>query len=456
VYAAAYGYDADFWVGAVHASNPLTRIGDIRDEIHRPIHMAYAILPHPRGTCPPIADVNTAQNALAGVLHRIGRSVPPVSTADRRLLRSVAETITISLFGAIGPRIMGFEEWLEGTSYTMVRKEQLRELRRRLCANPLDPTLGRVKAFIKREKFATFKNPRIICAREDPVKVILGPVFKSLEHMIFKRPCFIKHVPVAERARHIVGHFGNLEGYQLYVNDHTSFEVHAFTTMSELEGTVYRQYLPEEWHEYIASMLYKPQRITLRHFSATVCSRMSGEMNTSLGNGLCNYLSVMTILYVKYGPVVLESVRCIIEGDDGIFAIPSCMTLTEKDFERFGFVVKLEAVDSLGKAGFCSTYFSPDGKHAIVEPFKAIVGLGWSFNYRPSCTQTRLKDLCRSRALSWAVEYRGVPVLQAIGRRLLRETKLVNKIRGTIGTPASLGRRWMLYKKLTMQPTVMK
>jgi len=322
------------------------------------------------------------------------------------------------MFGTIQIPLLSFDEWLDGTSYTMQRRAYLRKVwRSGMCVVP-HVLKTQVKGFIKREKFWEYKNPRMICSRGDPFKCYSGPFFKSVEEVVFANPNFIKHIPVAARAKYVVEHFGDLAGKQVYVNDHTSFEVHAHSTFRELEFGVYRNLLPKEIVDNLETVLCGSQHIQFGCGHARVNSRMSGEMNTSLGNGLANILSFLAVVYLEYGNVWRECM-CIIEGDDGIFVVPKWVVLTPEMFARAGFVVVLEPQESLGTAGFCSTYFLDDGSAAVVDPMKAIAGFGWSFTYRPSSSDARLSDLRVSKALSFFHEYRGVPMLHAVGDRLI-------------------------------------
>jgi hypothetical protein len=386
-----------------------------------------AILPRVPFTAMPIADPDDPSNIRAGIIHRIGRDKPGVTQETMDALRAHVRNMCDSLFGCVEPTILSFEEWIEGTQYTLRRKETFRKLHADHGDAPDLASSSIVKAFIKRERFNKYKNPRIIASRDTPFKAYSGPFFKSLENMIFENPRFIKHVPVPERAEHVMQHLGPVPpGWHIYVNDHTSFETHAHTTMDALEFEVYRKYLPREFVQVAERVLLGNQRILFKGGSATLRSRMSGEMNTSLGNGLANLLSVLCVVRQHYGEE-WRQVRTIIEGDDGIFVTPPNVVLTEDMFRQFGFVVVLDEVVSLGKAGFCSTYFTEDGKHAIVEPMKCILGIGWSIKANRHSPKHYISDLQKSKALSAYHEYPGVPVLSVLGERLLAHYGSTNR-----------------------------
>lgn len=86
--------------------------------------------------------------------------------------------------------------------------------------------------------------------------------------------------------------------------------------------------------------------------------RFSGEMNTSLGNTVNNWLMITTsLLYVKADPN-----RFVCEGDDCLVAVPKGK---EEAFlqtiQRFGMRLKEDRYERPGDAGFCHQWWDPDG-----------------------------------------------------------------------------------------------
>lgn len=406
-----------------------TRIRIDKDVIKYISPVAFGILPVVPYAAMPIADPHDQENYRRGITHRIGRWSAPIPAVILAQIRAHALEIIEELFPSVDVSVPSFEEWLESTSYTNARRAQLMKIHNDSRDTFENACLSRVKAFIKKEKFVGYKNPRIIASRDDPFKCFSGRFFRAVEDVVFSMPMFIKHVPVPVRARYVMDHLGVVEpGWRVYVNDHTSFEVHAHKTMAELEFQVYYKYLDVEVVDQLKKVLVGTQSISFECGSAKVDSRMSGEMNTSLGNGLANLLSVLCIVRQYYGES-WRLVRTIIEGDDGIFVTPPHVVLTAQMFLDYGFDVKLEEVDSVGNAGFCSTYFQSDGRSAIVEPMKIIMGLPYSFVAKSNDSEQRLEDLRTSKALSLFYECPGVPILSALGERLLREHPITKKTR---------------------------
>jgi len=154
-----------------------------------------------------------------------------------------------------------------------------------------------VKGHCKDETYPDIKPLRLINAREDFSKGFLGPIFSSIEHQVCKLPWFIKYIPVQDRPRAIMDKLIR-EGAMYVCTDYTSFEAHFEPhIMWALEEPLYRFMcvdLPAEerdgfmrfWHEHVRG---KNKLDIADQLNCTLPGvRMSGEMNTSLGNGWCN------------------------------------------------------------------------------------------------------------------------------------------------------------------------
>lgn len=79
-------------------------------------------------------------------------------------------------------KMMGFEEWLEGTKYPASRKNELRKVYHRMNTGKGDFRAKRDKFFVKPEfskKLST--NPRLIICSSDEYLVRFGPFSKSVE-----------------------------------------------------------------------------------------------------------------------------------------------------------------------------------------------------------------------------------------------------------------------------------
>jgi len=187
-----------------------------------------------------------------------------------------------------------FYDWLEHSSYTGERKQQLLRAYERVTEGKKLPT--HVDSHVKDEQYLDFKFSRLINARPDEFKVLLGPVVHEIEQIVFANASFAKFVSQKDRWAKIRERL-DVPGSSVIWTDHTSYEA-VFSRDFVLSTTIpiyewilgdhpckaeflrlYVQYvIPEKGHE-LRSKWFKVLGVQ---------AEMSGEMDTSLKNGLVN------------------------------------------------------------------------------------------------------------------------------------------------------------------------
>jgi len=244
-----------------------------------------------------------------------------------------------------------------------------------------------------------------------------------IEKELFKLDWFIKYVPVIQRAKHIVENLTQA-GANIASTDYKSFETH-FTTeaMESCEFVLYEymtQNLPDkEWMNLVRNIIGGTNHCEFKNIYVDVDgTRMSGEMNTSLGNGFAN---LMIMLYVLK-KIKAKSIKGRVEGDDGLFTwfgrVP-----TEEDFRKLGFTIKMELHDELTYASFCGLLADPDELITITNPTVALMNFGYTSNLYAQANPNKLAGLLRSKALSMAYQYPGCPILSSLAKYALRVTE---------------------------------
>jgi hypothetical protein len=222
---------------------------------------------------------------------------------------------------------------------------------------------------LKREFYPAFKEPRLINARVDSFKAEFGPWCAWMEEHIYSLPNFIKKVPLKQRPEYIEETIGQWP--VKYVSDFSRFEASMRTEVMEaVEFVVYRHFGVPEWMLEVIGGLNR-LRARGRLAAQVVGGRMSGEMNTSLGNGLTNLLITMFVLE-KSG----INGFVIVEGDDAICGAER--RPDEADFLELGFKVVFEDTQNVATAGFCSMYWSSD-RVLMCDPLR-LMRLGWSLS----------------------------------------------------------------------------
>jgi hypothetical protein len=301
--------------------------------------------------------------------------------------------------------------WIESRPYTQLRKGQMHDKVHELL-NGVD--FG-VDPHIKNESYAKTTRPRFICARRDDAKVLFGPIFDALNDWFFHLPFTTKHVPVVDRPTYIENRL-NRGPATYFVTDHSAFECAATEEVQRMiEMKLYKACTPAYVHPILEELL-KNQTMIFRGTGMTMkvpCMRFSGEMNTSLGNSILNYVSIMVA-----ADTMNVKVDCVVEGDDALIVGPSGMDLEEYQMvmRRMGFNVKLDQVESLGSAGYCSSRWTsdllpmPDARSFLPDLF-------WT---DPTSLKTMSREeLLSAKVMSYAYECPYMPVMYKVYQKYL-------------------------------------
>jgi hypothetical protein len=373
------------------------------------------------GASCPVPDLTHSPSQLAGMTKRVAANMPKIDNTlfrsfKRWVKRFCRKQLTSLIFEST--ETFGFEEWLSGVPYTIARKEELTRVHKECEDKPVDT---RVKAFTKDEDYEDYKHLRGIYSRSDDYKTRVGPFFKKFGDALFKLPFFIKKIPVPQRPDFLAHLFENHE--LLFCTDFSQFEATFVQKLLSIEAWVYRFSLskhPEQKH--ICDLIAKSMstnEIIFKDFTARLkCKRMSGEMNTSCGNGVMNMLLTLFIL-IKSGNK-LEEVAAIFEGDDGLCG---CKILPDATlYTKLGCNIKIVIPTGLHTASFCGNVFDPLIKHNVTNPMEASVRFGWTGSTYLRSSKIVHKLLLKSKALSMLYEYPGCPILRSLANYALRVT----------------------------------
>jgi hypothetical protein len=286
---------------------------------------------------------------------------------------------------------------------------------------------SKVKSFVKTESYPTYKHARLICSRNDHFKVEFGPFIKAVERVVYDRPEFIKHVPVPERPLRIATL--RKAGRRYYLTDFTAFESHftpAVMKACEIELLLRCSTMSDEWNRYMIRVLTGVNKVNCDMVSFKVKGkRMSGEMSTSLFNGIANLMLLKFIVMKKHGKV-----DAFVEGDDGIFS--TSVPVLQADYEKLGFTAKIvEVLDPLnpipvdgsepGQMAFCGVVCT-DSLHNLRDPRKFLQTFGWTSSFIDAGDKIMAK-LLRAKALSACYETPHCPIVGVMAREALARTR---------------------------------
>lgn len=346
------------------------------------------------------------------------------------------------------------ETYLDKTHYTLSEKDRIRETVRkeegRLTRRNKKP-----KCFKKEEPYDTYKYFRSIFARPDGFKALVGPIFKCIEEELFKLKYFIKKIPRDQWAKVLV----EMEDLGVkFSTDYTAFESHFDPeTMKMCEFLLYdymTQDLPD--HEYfmrlIDEVLAGENICEFKFFTLTIKGRrMSGEMNTSLGN---SFFNLMVLLYV-FWYLGVEKHDEKVEGDDGAVTASNCdPDEVQTVFTDMGLDIKVDVHREISKMSFCGMVFHPRDLINITDPMKACVKMSWAMKRYARARTPKLGALASMKALSYIYQYPGCPVVTKMALWVLRKTKHYDY--RSIWKSLSMYEREMLHEALARKDELLK
>ena len=372
-------------------------------------------LPHP---CP--CDAATMR---AGVQKRFAFKTPNPDPLVVSRLRKFVRNFVRNNFQPLARDVdLSVEGWLQETNYPAYRKVELAKKWEQITDFD-DKKHFRVKSFMKDEHYPEYKHARAINSRTDEFKCMVGPMFKRIEKEVFTLDWFIKKVPVKDRPQYVMDKVYSENGVY-YATDHTAYEAH-FTKelMQACEFELY-DYMTKDLPEHDRFMYLLEEVIAgrnqciFKYFDVEVdATRMSGEMNTSLGNGFSN-LMFFLFMCEENG---CTDVRGVVEGDDGLFSLQG-KAPTVDQAARTGLTLKIEEHLSISTAGFCGIVFDENDRRNLTNPLTELVNFGWCTGKYANSKYSRHMELLRSKSLSLAYQYPGCPILASLARAGLRLT----------------------------------
>lgn len=363
-------------------------------------------------------DKHFWQNQVAAVFHRFGCDMPdPEAEEIRKFANFVRGHFR---FFSKCRDWESHDTWLEKTSYSMARKQQLDEAFYRKSGLKWS---NKNKSFIKDEGYDEYKMPRGINSYDDSTKVYLGPYIKSMEKTFFNNKFFVKGKTNAERDEALRQTFGN---NKILYTDFSHFESHHRGVYAELFAD-FLFYMGGDSAEYQAA-----RRLITGHnvsrFSSIIAecnSRlMSGALWTSFQNSFLNFFVMAYLNYTKTADkrqFKIESLKMFIEGDDGIM---KAFNYNHRVVRRLGLCLKIKAAPHFSLASFCGRVISD--RCCFTEPSKAIDKLFWFSMKYSSFNRHKLLSLFKARAMSMLENNVNCPILDPLARRILYLTRNVD------------------------------
>lgn len=211
--------------------------------------------------------------------------------------------------------------------------------------------------------------------------------------------------------------------------DASKFDAHVSKEWLRLCLKIYKSLMPVKYHrkmQLLWSQTFNNRGFTKRGVQyLTSGTRMSGDMDTSLGNSIIMYL--MLTFYLKRHNIKHS---LMVNGDDSLVVINMSDLSKAQDislFKQLGFNMKFEYTRDIHKAEFCQSrlIFTDYGPTMARNPARIMGRTSWStqnFSRQRGIDYIHTLGLCE-RAASW-----GVPVASSMATKMIEYTKNGKKL----------------------------
>lgn len=373
----------------------------------------------------PVPEISHSPSQLEGIVKRIACEMPPPDRATlRRFKRFIKKFLNLHFINDIftSEENFEFDEFIKSTNYTQARKDDLTKTHAKDFN--IDGKGYNVHGFTKDENYPEYKHFRGIHSRSDDYKTRVGAFFRKLDKIIFSKKCFIKKIPVYKRAEWLSEKFRFAR--EIFCTDFTSFEATFGLMLMTLELMIYEFFLQSNANKdnimkLLRNGIGSMNKIKYSQFLFTILARrMSGEMNTSGGNGLMNMMMTYFICYERGNPLDLNTA---FEGDDGCVEINDIFKQpTTADYALLGANIKIDKPESPSEASFCGLIYDVESKDNVTDPIESLMSFGWTTQQYVGASPTKLRALLRSKSLSMLYEYPACPILKNLAKYGLRMT----------------------------------
>jgi len=264
-------------------------------------------------------------------------------------------------------------------SFKGPRRKRYQQAYDSLQVDPLVPADARISAFVKAEKFNPEEkenpDPRMIQARSPRYNLVIAKYLRPIEHYIYNLRdelgirMVAKGLNQSERARLLKEKFEMFDDPVCFSIDASRWDKHVSKEVLQLEHRFYlRLHGGHPELDRLLKWQLKNKCVTSNGVKYTVDGgRMSGDINTALGNVLLMVLMVlaaMKALFIKKFQIANDGDDCLIIVERSsvckIDALPA-------KFLEYGQELKVENVTSdIRKVVFCQSQMVSNGQGDIM------------------------------------------------------------------------------------------
>lgn len=279
-------------------------------------------------------------------------------------------------------------EWIE--AYTGRKKRKCLEAELDLATTPIRRSDSYVAAFIKAEKIFELKDPRLIQARSARYNYELANYLKPIEHDLYNIKgtrmlrtflpsgrLIAKGCNMQRRARLIQSKMERFKQPLVVSLDASRFDAHV-TDILQVEHLIYNRYWRcPKLQRLLAWQVHNRGRTSTGIRYRLTGSRMSGDMNTALGNCLISIIVLANVMRrLKMSP---QHWDMLCDGDDCLLFLDCSNSWVIQqlpdEYAQHGFPIKVENVTSdFHKVVFCQSHpiDTPLGARMVAKPERVL------------------------------------------------------------------------------------
>lgn len=382
----------------------------------------------------PIIHHDCIHNQIVSVHNRVCGVVPqPTKVGLEQVARA---TVAISHHL---PTTVPDDYYVMPSLYSGDKRRRYEEATEQVLEGPISKRDAGVKMFVKGEKLKMDPNkpnpdPRAIQFRDAKYCVEISRYLKPIEHHLYNLSGVCKGVPPSrvvakglnqvERATLFMSKWRNFDDPVVVSLDASRFDKHVSIEMLKLEHRVYIRCCNDPHFRKLLSWQLRNKCRTSKGLRYKVAGRrMSGDMNTALGN--CVIMIAMLMAWLRD----CSKFDILDDGDDALVFLERVdlerlLARVESDFLNYGFKVRVEGVfDSPHKVEFCQSKIIEYevGKYKFIrDPWKVMsTAMAGARHWSQLGARRRL---VKAVGLCERVLNLGVPILQAYADALLRNS----------------------------------
>jgi len=360
--------------------------------------------------------------------NRVLGTIPLPSDYGLKLLNKQCSRLS-SRYGHLQPWTL--EKVLE--SFKGARKQRYQVAYNDLNLKPLCHDDARIKSFVKAEKMNPFdKNnpdPRMIQARNPRYNLVIAKYLRPVEHIIYNlqhrgRRCVAKGLNQFDRAKLIIDKFSDFIDPVCFSLDCSRWDKHVSADVLKIEHRFYRRLIPNhpEFDMLLDLQINNKCRTTTGIKYTTYGGRMSGDINTALGNCLLMVLMVhasMTALGLSDYDFIDDGDDCLVFVERKYFDI--IQNYLPKIYLSFGQELKIENVAfSWSDIVFCQSRIAYGARgYIMVRDWRKVLSQSCS-GTKHWLIPTLIRPLMRLIGECELALNMGVPILQSYSLALIR------------------------------------